>query len=115
MNAQEELWFQLPTWNHDRGTTLVAILFQQKTPLKIVFPMVKSYFKSIGFSMKNPDVTPTNFSVILVNLVDKKIELVSHTEYRIAEREGMETAVPSQILDYVQNNRGMLSGRKFGL
>ena len=29
--------------------------------------------------------------------------------------EGIETAVPSQILDYVQNNRGMLSGKKFGL
>jgi len=115
MNAQEELWFQLPTWNHDRGTTNVAILFQQKTPLKIVFPMVKSYFKSIGFAMKNPDVTPTNFSVILVNLVDKKIELVSHTEYRLMERDGIETALPSQVLSYIQNNRGMLAGTRFGL
>jgi hypothetical protein len=115
MNAQEELWFQLPTWNHDRGTTNVAILFQQKTPLKIVFPMVKSYFKSIGFSMKNPNVTPTNFSVILVDLVDKKIDVVSHTEYRLAERDGIETAVPSQVLAYVQNNKGMLTGKKFGL
>ena len=115
MNAQEELWFQLPTWNHDRGTTNVAILFQQKTPLKIVFPMVKSYFKSIGFAMKNPDVNPTNFSGFLVNLVDKKIELISHTEYRLMERDGIKTALPSQVLSYIQNNRGMLSGKKFGL
>jgi hypothetical protein len=118
MNSQEELWFELPTWNHERGTTKVAIIFQQKAPLKQVFPMVTDYLKSIGFSMKKPDFVPRNSSgsVIVVDLVDKNVDIISNLEFRILHTsEGIEKAVPSQLPTYMQNNKGMLTGKRYGL
>jgi hypothetical protein len=118
MNSQEELWFELPTWNHERGTTKVAIIFQQKAPLKQVFPMITDYLKSIGFSLKRPDFVPRNASgsVLLVDLVDKNIDIISNLEYKVLNTtESIEKAVPSQLQPYMQNNKGMLTGKRYGL
>jgi hypothetical protein len=111
--TQEELWFDHPTWNHDRGTTEVIIVFKKKVPIKAVYPVISEYLKSIG--LKSFSEVSTNTHSILVNLVDKEYKLLNYIENKHLISRHTPLAVPSQLEPYMKANVGMLTGKRFGL
>lgn len=113
MQKYEETWFDRSTWNHEK-TVKVVIVTRDYNPM--VIRMTKDYLKNLGFSESNSipnDNAHKGYRFFVVDMVDRTFERMNvlrktlHGDYPIA--------YPSQILLYMQSNRGMLMGKRFGL
>lgn len=119
MNNQEEKWFEAPTWNHEKVDKVIIRFKHMKNGGRLVskiYPILTNYLESLGFKTEEPrvDSKRTDFTqyVVLVNMVEKTYEVV---HFRSPEANFQLSAYPSQVESFIDGNKGMLTGRRFGL
>jgi hypothetical protein len=119
----EKNWFVESSWEHQKTAEVVVITPKVKSPA--VVRVTIEYLKSIGikiddsFPPPNKKFTPS----IIVNLVNK--EMVLSHGLRTDRLQGIGRyfsdnkvifqGYPSQILEFLEENKGRLTGKKFGL
>lgn len=110
----EQNWFVESNWEHQKNTEIVTITPKVKSPA--VVKVTVDYLKSIGIKVKDEEIASAlgakSIPSIIVNLVEKEIAFSGRyfNDGRVSFQ-----AYPSQVLEFLEQNKGRLTGKKFGL
>ena len=122
MISQEEKWFETPTWNLEK-TEKVIIKFNDFSTMNKIHSIVIEYFDSIGFKFEYKAIyeNSRNRAIyeysrnreIIVDIINKTISGIGYWEREPDFQ--IPIAYPSQVPIYMEANKAMLMGKKFGL
>lgn len=118
----ELVWFEESNWERQKDATHVIFHFKIKNPS--IIKVVKDYMESIGMKGKNFEDT-VQFAGrknvmahhgFCVDMVNKEFWPIGRHEVgSLASQPGYYIGYPSQVIEFVSNHTGRLTGKKFGL
>jgi hypothetical protein len=109
IKEQEAAWFKPPTWDLDRRTDEVYIVFKNTNIAKRAFSIVEEFLEFYKFTKVGNSTTK---NVIKINIVNKTYEYELSVQSLTSNNR---RAVPSQLPPFYEQNKTTLIGRKFGL
>jgi hypothetical protein len=114
----EKKWFVESSWEHQKTAEYVIITLKVKNTA--VMKVTIEYFKSIGIKIDDskPEFYHRHLALtsIVINLVNKEMTVQRFLDYRhFVDNKISFQAFPSQVLEFLEQNKGRLTGKKFGL
>jgi predicted lactoylglutathione lyase len=109
----EKNWFVESSWEHQKTAEVVIITPKVQSPA--VVKVTIEYLKSIGIKIDDSFPSTSKTPSIIVNLVNKEMVLTQRGFSSFTDNKTSFQAYPSQVLEFLEQNKGRLTGKKFGL